>query len=743
MATRSYTLKLAVLTAAAALVLAPSLAAAQTSGALTYRVPLKNLIVDTGASSPSTGQGTVQTTPTSLDFGNVTPGATAGPLHATLLNTGTASLSVSGVNADPPFSVSSNCPASLAPGASCSAAVSLAASSLGAITGHLTFSTSAGAAPVNLSGYGAAYIAALSPASLEFGNVNVGTGSSKVVTLSNTGNEDLAVNSAQATGAFGLSGNTCGTTVAAGASCTLTVAFQPSAMGDSSGALTIQTAAGAKTVALHGVGIQQSQTVSAGSLSFGAVNVGASSTTQSVTLTNTGNIPLPVQSIYTRGTFEATSNCGTSVAVGASCLVNVTFTPTSMGASSGLLYIQSNAATATVSLDGTGLLGMASASPTSLTFGNQAIGGTSAAQTVTLSNPGNAPVTLAAPSVAAPFAMATTCGASLAANGSCSYSVTFAPTAGGSTTGTLSIPTSAGVQSISLTGAGITNCAGGTTTVTQTADVNLAAPAGCNHASVSMWGAGGGGYSAAGGGGGSTVATIALPDGATILVQVGQGGVLGTICEFGTGTYCPSAIAYKGGYGGGGSYLWVNGTLTLAAGGGGGGGGTGSTAGGTAGGAGGGLSGVAGNNISYDGTGGGRGGAQTAGGAAGPVITGFAPGTAGASLLGGLSANVTGHVYGGGGASGIGWSGNGAGGGGGGGYFGGGAGSSGGYYYGGAGGGGGSGYIAPGATGTATAGSGATPGNSSSSLRGNAGNGGTSVTNGVGSNGLVSITWTQ
>ena len=742
MATRLYRLKLATLSAAAALVLAPSLAAAQSSGVLTYRVPMKKLIVDPDASSPGTAQGSVQAAPTSLDFGNVTPGTTVGPLNATLLNTGTASVSVSGVNADPPFSVSSNCPSSLAPGASCSAAVSLAASSLGPSTGRMTFSTSAGAASVNLSGYDAAYIAALSQTSLDFGNVNVGASSAKVVTLSNTGNEDLAVSNAQATGAFVLSGNTCGTTVAAGASCTLTVAFQPSSMGDSSGTLTIQTAAGAKTAALHGVGIQQSQSVSAGSLSFGAVSVGESSAAQSVTLTNTGNVALPIQSIYTRGTFAAASNCGTSVAIGASCLVNVTFTPTSMGASTGLLYIQSNADTTTVSLGGTGLQGIASASPTSLTFGNQAIGGTSAAQTVTLSNPGNASVTLAAPSVAAPFAMTTTCGSSLAANSSCSYSVTFTPTAGGSTTGTLSIPTNAGTQSISLTGAGIASCAGGTTTVTQTADVSFTTPAGCNHASVSMWGAGGGGYSAAGGGGGSTVATIALPDGATVLVQVGQGGVLGTTCEFGTGTYCPPGIAFKGGYGGGGSYLWVNGTLTLAAGGGGGGGGTGSTAGGTPGGAGGGLSGVAGNNIGYDGTGGGRGGTQTAGGAAGPVITGFAPGTAGASLLGGVSANVTGHVYGGG-ASGIGWSGNGAGGGGGGGYFGGGAGSSGGYYYGGAGGGGGSGYIAPGAMGTATAGSGATPGNSSSGLRGGAGNGGTSVTNGTGSNGLVSITWTQ
>lgn len=285
-------------------------------------------------------------------------------------------------------------------------------------------------------------------------------------------------------------------------------------------------------------------------------------------------------------------------------------------------------------------------------------------------------------------------------------------------------------------------CAGSTTTVTQQSDFTMTAPTGCSHATVAMWGAGGGGYSGNGGGGGYTGATLTVPSGATVLVRVGQGGAYSSVCEFGS-SQCNSGTSYYGGYGGGGSFVYVNGTLELAAGGGGGGGGTGSQYGGTAGGAGGGTSGLTGTDINYSGWGkGGLGGTQTAGGAAGTPSpsNGFEPGTAGSYLLGGDSVYTSGTNYGGGGASGIGWSGNGAGGGGGGGYYGGGAGTSGGYYTGGAGGGGGSGYAASGITAALTAGSGTTPGNASASGRGTAGNGGSGS---AGQNGLVVITWSQ
>jgi hypothetical protein len=82
------------------------------------------------------------------------------------------------------------------------------------------------------------------------------------------------------------------------------------------------------------------------------------------------------------------------------------------------------------------------ASPSSLSFGSTAVGGTSAS-TVTVSNPGSAAVSMASVGVTGPFSETNNCGTSLAAGGSCTVSVTFAPTAAGSASGTLSVNSSA------------------------------------------------------------------------------------------------------------------------------------------------------------------------------------------------------------------------------------------------------------------------------------------------------------
>ena len=84
-----------------------------------------------------------------------------------------------------------------------------------------------------------------------------------------------------------------------------------------------------------------------------------------------------------------------------------------------------------------------SASPSSLSFGNQAVGSASAAQTVTVSNAGTASASLSSVSAGAPFAETNTCGSSLAAGASCSVSVKFTPTAGGGASGTLSVASNA------------------------------------------------------------------------------------------------------------------------------------------------------------------------------------------------------------------------------------------------------------------------------------------------------------
>jgi hypothetical protein len=102
--------------------------------------------------------------------------------------------------------------------------------------------------------------------------------------------------------------------------------------------------------------------------------------------------------------------------------------------------------------------GALTASPASLSFGDVAAGSTSSAQAVTVSNPGSSAVSVTSVGVTGPFSQTNTCGSSIAAGGSCTVSVTFAPASGGNLTGTLSVATSAPGSPITvpLSGTGVT-----------------------------------------------------------------------------------------------------------------------------------------------------------------------------------------------------------------------------------------------------------------------------------------------
>ena len=101
--------------------------------------------------------------------------------------------------------------------------------------------------------------------------------------------------------------------------------------------------------------------LSPASLTFSSQLVGTTSAAQSVTLTNTGNATLSISGIATTGTnasdFRQTNTCGASVAAGANCPINVTFTPSVAGAEAASLAVTDNAAGSpqTISLTGTGV----------------------------------------------------------------------------------------------------------------------------------------------------------------------------------------------------------------------------------------------------------------------------------------------------------------------------------------------------------------------------------------------------
>ena len=211
--------------------------------------------------------------------------------------------------------------------------------------------------------------------------------------------------------------------------------------------------------------------VSGGPLSFGSVVDGTSSAAQTLTLHNTGGagattIAVAVTSPFSRPAGAAGGTCAATLAGGATCTINIVFSPATVGALTGTATITGNVAVSgsPVALSGTGIAATltASVSPSPLTFGNWATGTTSNAQSVTVTNTGN--VALAGGTFTLgggapqPFAIsANTCGGGLAVAASCTISLTFAPTTATAFSRTLTVAyTGATVTPapVSLTGTG-------------------------------------------------------------------------------------------------------------------------------------------------------------------------------------------------------------------------------------------------------------------------------------------------
>lgn len=222
----------------------------------------------------------------------------------------------------------------------------------------------------------------VSPTSLNFGTQPMGaTSVPQTVTLTNntSGAIPFANGDVSFTGSnpadFASPSNTCGASIAAGASCTVSVTFTPATTAGESATLviTVMITDGGVTnsqtfdVALSGSGTGSAGTPGVGlsptSLVFAGQLLTTTSAAKTVTLTNTGTGALTINSIAASGDFAETSTgasaCPISpatLAAGANCTISVTFAPTAVGARNGTLTITDNASGSphTVPLSGTG-----------------------------------------------------------------------------------------------------------------------------------------------------------------------------------------------------------------------------------------------------------------------------------------------------------------------------------------------------------------------------------------------------
>ena len=406
-----------------------------------------------------------------LSFGSVIQATPSASQVLTITNSGGANMTVNSVGVAGDYAAPTTClpSAPLTPGGTCTVTVTFTPTALGLRPGTLTITDTAPGSPhlVSLTGTG---IPPGGPAITLSSAVNFGqqvlntTSGAQPVTINNSGAAAMTITSIAAGGDYAQANN-CPASLAVGTSCTANVTFTPTGLGARIGSLTITDNAPGSPhlLSLTGTGIANGGPgISLSSpLSFGPVLQNTPSPAQAVGLTNNGVSALTVTSIVASGDYAQVNNCPVSVAPGAGCIINVTFTPTALGTRNGTVTITDNALGSPhiVSLTGVGTSpagGPGVSLTSSLFFGGVILNSASPAQSVTITNNGGAPLAIASIAAGGDFAATNTCPASLGIGASCNASVIFTPTVIGLRMGTLTITDNAvgSPQTVALSGTG-------------------------------------------------------------------------------------------------------------------------------------------------------------------------------------------------------------------------------------------------------------------------------------------------
>jgi len=434
-------------------------------------------VVSTATNSPATivlsGSGIqpqISVTPASTNFGNVILGS-AGTQTLTVSNPGTANLSVTqALLSGTGFSLSGlTLPLNVPPGGSTSFSVKFAPASAGTFSGNLTLTNNSpnSSSAVALVGTGVSSTLQISasPTSLGFGNLTTGTSATQSVILTNAGNSALTLSQDTLTGSgFSVTGLALPLTLSAGQSTSISVAFAPTTTGNFSGTISVTSNAtnSPATITLSGTGVQPQISVIPASTSFGNVSVGSTGS-QTLTISNPGTASLSLTQALLSGTGFSISGLALPLSVppGGTSSFAVSFAPASAGSFSGNLTLVNNSPNSpfVVALSGTGVTPtlQLSASPTSLSFGSLTTG-TSATQTVALTNTGNSSVSLSQDTLTGVGFSLTGLALplTLSAGQSTAFSVVFAPTTTGNFSGTVTVTSNAANSptTVSLSGSG-------------------------------------------------------------------------------------------------------------------------------------------------------------------------------------------------------------------------------------------------------------------------------------------------
>ncbi len=299
----------------------------------------------------------------SLTFSATTVGNASAPQTITLSNTGTTTLHLDTPITTPDFTVTSTC-STLVPASSCDLTITFTPQTSGTRIAALQLFSDASSSLdfISLLGTANPSLLTITPTSLDFGTVLVAATAQLPLTIANTSSVPITFNAITTTGDYAATG-TCpspSSTLAPSSTCTLQIAFTPTTTGTRTGSVALATSASTLplTASLTGIGIQSQLTITPSTLNFGSITIGASANL-TLTLTNTGSAPITSLVLNLPASdYSLTTPCPTtSLAPGAACTTQLTFTPTTLGIRTATLSISSSATpTATlIPLSGTGL----------------------------------------------------------------------------------------------------------------------------------------------------------------------------------------------------------------------------------------------------------------------------------------------------------------------------------------------------------------------------------------------------
>jgi hypothetical protein len=442
---------------------AASLATTTTPGASSSTKP-------TNASVAVTGDGIVPgqlgVTP-SINFGNVTLGGTQSQT-ATLTNSGGTSVTITQATATGAgFSWSGlTLPLALGAGQSASFQVSFTPQAAGGANGSIAILSSASSSALTVSLAGAGVTAGaltVTPTSIAFGSIQVGSSQKQSATLTNSGGSNVTVTQATTAGVgFSVTGLTLPLTLAAGQSASFSVAFAPQAAGSATGSVALASTAAAVNLALSGAGVAPTTLAATpASVNFGNVLVGVNQP-QTVNLTNGSGSSVTVTQAVASGSGFSVSGLTLPVtlAAGQSTSFSVMFAPAASGSVTGNVAISSTASNSQLNLpmSGVGVTpGALGANPASIDFGAVQLGA-NLTKSETLTNSGGSTVNISQATASGAGFSITGFNAptTLSAGQSLTFNVAFAPQASGAATGSIVISSNASrsTMSIPLSGSG-------------------------------------------------------------------------------------------------------------------------------------------------------------------------------------------------------------------------------------------------------------------------------------------------